>query len=109
MPAPLRHSSPGRAATLTMRPPLPRHRADRRTAAQEASDEVHVDLLAQRRDAASRNGPAAKPPARWIDAQSGATDLVEPPDRRLVGEVAGDGELHLLVVRAAQSAAPPLR
>ena len=64
MPAPVRHSSAGRAATLTMRPPDagPRHRRDGGLAAEKRGDEIHLDLAHQGglgRAADRRHGEAA--------------------------------------------------
>ena len=80
MPAPLRHSSAGRAATLTMRPPAP-VRAMALTAARQHRKAVtkFMSTCCIRSDrVVSATGFMAKPPARWIDAHSGDTS----PNRR---------------------------
>ncbi len=53
--------------------------------------------------AASRNGAAAKPPAMWIEAHSGAMPSISAGHGRLVGEVAGHGQRHLLVIAQAKA------
>ena len=76
MPAPLRHSSAARAATLTMRPPAPvLLRVMAFTAARQHSAQLTKFMSICCRSVAtlvSRSGAAAKPPARWIEAHSGA-------------------------------------
>ena len=98
MPAPLRHSSAGPRGDIDDAAAVTRHGADRRTAAQQARHQVHVDLLAQGCDARIAQRPRRKAAGQMDRRPERPDRLVEPPDRRLVGEVAGDGELHLLVV-----------
>ena len=83
MPAPRRGSSAGRAATLTIRPPRapPGPGACRlRNAAMAAAEHKKHDSAFMRNcamksaAAVSPTGAMAKPPARWIEAQSGGSD-----------------------------------
>ena len=100
MPAPRRHSSAGRAATLTMRPPAPvgRHGVHRRPAAQERGDEVHLDLLHQvglRGVGDRRHGKAAGEMDRGPQLRHAG---IEPRDGILLGELDIGDELDLRVV-----------
>ncbi len=72
MPAPLRHSSAGAGRDVDDAAAGARHGVDRGAAAQHAADEIHVDLLRTAPPSVSRIGAAAKPPAIWIEAHSGA-------------------------------------
>ena len=75
MPAPVRHSSAGRAATLTMRPPAPVLAIALTAARQHRNAVTKFMSTCCIRSAlvVSATGDMAKPPARWIDAHSFGT------------------------------------
>ena len=71
MPAPVRHSSAGRAVTLTMRPP-PAASMAFTAARQHRKHETRLPSICAINVtlAVSATLPGAKPPAMWIEAQS---------------------------------------
>ena len=84
-----------------------RHRLHRGAAAQHATDEVHVDLLADRRNrglAQRRESEAASDMDRGPQRRTAG---ISARHRRLVGEAAGHDQRHLLVI--AQTKALRLR
>ena len=75
MPAPARHSSAGRVATLTMRPPAP-VRVMAMTAARQQRNAVtkFISSCFIKSDfVVLATGAMAKPPTRWIEAHSSGT------------------------------------
>ena len=85
-----------------MRPP-PLIARTRGAAAQRAADIVHVDLLPERRQLISRSGAAAKPAGDMDRSPQRRDALVGALDHRLIGEIARNDELHLLVVAQAEA------
>src|SRR5438874_2139331 len=89
IPEPSRGSRPGRAATLTMRPPLAppgpsslRARIARIAAAEHRKDDSAFiwNWSAKSTAEVSATGDIAKPPARWIEPQrGGCEDNLDPP------------------------------
>src|SRR5262245_65366891 len=77
IPAPDRHSNAGRAATLTMRPPWPPATIAFMAAWQQTKHEMRLLSISAMSAflSVSPTLPAAKPPARWIEAHKGADDL----------------------------------
>ena len=75
MPAPVRHSSAGRAATLTIRPPAPVCVMALTAARQHRNAVTRLMSICVIRSAllVSAIADMAKPPARWIEAQSCGT------------------------------------
>jgi len=74
------------------------HGVDRGAAAEQAADEVHLDLLLQRRHAGLGESCRGKTAGEVDRCPERHDTLVESIDGRLVGETAGDAEHDVLVV-----------
>ena len=79
------------------------HGVHRGAAAQRAAHEVHVDLLPQRRHTGLAQRRRSKPAGEVDRGPQRRDPLIEPGDGRRIGETAGDGERHALMLAQPQA------